>query len=404
MDDKHFEYLLMIGGEIQKSIIEEYRKLFSISDIFQETITRERVLLPYHINIIDELHINENAHSRILFKLLQYKNDEGEYEFLNSLLKYIRKKPYAGQFARIHLIKPLITQEKSRIDLWIRDSDTQYSIIFENKVYNAKDRETQLSRYIELTKEKNFKEKNIFIIYLSSTGQEPEEQSWGPYKTEFGERYINLSFRDDILRWLKEDILASVGPKDLYLESALEQYIDYLEGYFSVRTINDKMNMNLDNLLFKHFELDKFNKLSDRVNLLQEKIAEMQELVNHMNSFKDRLRQNIFNEWKGIIEDKFQDLSVVEQPSGVAVCVSIDERDYLIRIDVNKDNLYCQFIAKDYSTIKDAQITKWLHDDLLPEPKERGIDIDLWKNFGNNDFEKAFDYFCRIVESCRNYK
>ena len=36
----------------------------------------ERINLkkPYHLNVIDELHINENAHSRILFKLLIYKN------------------------------------------------------------------------------------------------------------------------------------------------------------------------------------------------------------------------------------------------------------------------------------------------------------------------------------------
>ena len=30
---------------------------------------------PYHLNIIDELYINENGHSIILAKLLQYKSD-----------------------------------------------------------------------------------------------------------------------------------------------------------------------------------------------------------------------------------------------------------------------------------------------------------------------------------------
>ena len=36
--------------------------------------------LPYHINVIDELHINENAHSRILCKLLLYQTANGKFE------------------------------------------------------------------------------------------------------------------------------------------------------------------------------------------------------------------------------------------------------------------------------------------------------------------------------------
>ena len=33
---------------------------------------KERQKLPYNFNLIDELHANENAHTRILLKLLNY--------------------------------------------------------------------------------------------------------------------------------------------------------------------------------------------------------------------------------------------------------------------------------------------------------------------------------------------
>ena len=227
-------------------IVKEYKELL---DSFQVLLERERLILPYHINVIDELHINENAHSRILLKLLQYKNRDGEYEILKSLIEYIIKKPRYDQFARIYLREPVITQEKSRIDLWIRDESTGYSIIFENKVYNAKDQETQLSRYIEITRDIGFKEENIFIIYLSSFGQEPEDYSWGNYKSTFENRYINLSFKNDIHTWLKEEVLLKVHPTDIYLISALNQYIDYLEGYFQLRKIDDKMNKKYKNCI-----------------------------------------------------------------------------------------------------------------------------------------------------------
>ena len=41
---------------------------------FQNTYKCEENLLPYHFNVIDELHANENAHSRILQKILQKRS------------------------------------------------------------------------------------------------------------------------------------------------------------------------------------------------------------------------------------------------------------------------------------------------------------------------------------------
>jgi hypothetical protein len=40
-----------------------------------------------------------------------------------------------------------------------------------------------------------------------------------------------------------------------------------------------------------------------------------------------------------------------------------------------------------------------LHKTLLPEPKEPNIDI--WKHFGD-DYDKAFDHFCTVIEACKN--
>ena len=48
-----------------------------------------------------------------------------------------------------------------------------YAIIFENKIYDANDQEAQLSRYIDKTKECHFDENNIFVVYLSQIGNEP---------------------------------------------------------------------------------------------------------------------------------------------------------------------------------------------------------------------------------------
>ena len=398
MEEEKFNHTLKIHEEISSSIIEEYKKLLIFADSFKEALTKEKRQLPYHINVIDELHINENAHSRILLKLLQFRNTKGEYEILESLLSYIKRKTHSVQFERIQFDKPLITQEETRIDLWIRDYATGYSVIFENKVYNAKDQEEQLSRYIDKTIEEGFKESNIFVIYLPSDRHEPADQSWGKYKEEFRERYINLSFRNDILTWLKVEIFPNIRFKDVYLNSAVSQYIDYLEGYFLLRTINNKMNMKLDELISNHFELEKFNNPQECIKAIQDKIDDIQKLINSMYSYKDRLRQQIFDNWQKEVKDKFPDLECGMRGDYVDVRFHLDGKNFYVNINKDEEGLFCQVISEDGSNIKDTRIMEL--EDLLPE-HQATISCDLWKHFREDEYDQVFDHFCKVVERCK---
>lgn len=141
-------------------------EVFAFSDEFAKRLKAERTKLPYQLNLLDELRPNENCHSRILWKLLQYKNSKGTYEIYGSLLHYItnRKQPHLEhneELGKISIEVPVMTQETERIDLWIRDK--RYAIILENKINNALDQEAQLARYIDKTKKK----KSIRRIFLS---------------------------------------------------------------------------------------------------------------------------------------------------------------------------------------------------------------------------------------------
>lgn len=159
--------------------------------------------------------------------------------------------------------------------MWIRDS--LYSIIFENKIFNAVDQESQLSRYIEKTKELShgYKDSEIFVIYLSQAGQEPADQTWGDYKETFQTRYLNLSFKNDVLPWLKEDVLPNIRLKDIYLHSAVLQYIDYLEGMFFLRNSNDKLLMDLTDLLKKGLNLEDSKGPVENYQIIQSKINDL---------------------------------------------------------------------------------------------------------------------------------
>ncbi len=270
--------------------------LLKFASEFSSIKEEEQKKLPFHLNLVDQLHINENAHSRILMHLLSYKNDNGKYVFLTSLIDLIKEKQ-SGDFGKITIESPQITQEKERIDLWVRDND--YAIIFENKIYNAADQDAQISRYINKTKEglRNYREEDIYVVYLSQYPKEPELQSWGEYKDSFRSRYVNLSFCYDILPWLKDKILPNIKYKELFVQTAIIQYIDYLEGLFKIRNIDKPMNMELNKLIEQHYKLSD-ESAKDKIRTIQKPAQEIDDLSSQMKALLESYRQIIFDSWR----------------------------------------------------------------------------------------------------------
>lgn len=228
--------------------IDNIKSTLKIVKAINDFISKKKKELPYNINVIDELHANENAHSRILCKLLQYKDSSDKYRILESLLSYISLLEGKEKFSEVFIKSPLITQEKERIDLWVRDMESRYAIILENKIKGAVDQDAQLARYIDNTIKQGFLEEKIFVIYLPSDGHEPAPYSWvhegKDYKKNFQYRYVNLSYKEHVLPWLKEIVLPNCIIKEELLISAIKQYVDHLEGLFFMRPSQKKMIMN----------------------------------------------------------------------------------------------------------------------------------------------------------------
>ena len=404
MEERTIIESLKFISEIETAIVQEYISLMELSDAFQSKLSIEKRHLPYHINVIDELHINENGHSRILCKLLCFVNAKGEYELLESLLDYIKRNSHLPEFERIIVGNPIITQEICRIDLWVRAKDKKYAIIFENKIYNAVDQEAQLSRYIDKTIADGFTPNNIFVVYLSQLGKDPDPQSWGNWAQTFSTRYLKLSFNEDILNWLQQDVLPNIREKDVFLKTAICQYIDYLEGLFYKRTIDNTMNMNLDKLISDHFELDKCKNDKERACLLQEKMNELQDLIQKMQSLKDKTRQNIIEEWKQITKERFPELHPLEKGEYTDVSFNnIDGKKVNVIINDN-GQLYCQVqfdtnLPQEERKVENTKIMTLK--DILPEPKKNPNDYCIWKYFSTDDYDGVFDLFIEVVERCK---
>lgn len=345
---------------------------------------------PYHLNVIEELHINENGHSRILCKLLQYRSQDGTYEFLNSFLSYINvleKKTFPPK-----VINPIITQEEERIDLWIRDRKGGFAIILENKVCGAGDQSKQLYRYIQKTKKHGFKDEQIYVIYLPPNDYgEPSDDSWNGLKKQYEDRYVRLSFQQSVLLWLEKYILPNIRQKDNLLLTAVVQYIDYLKIYFD---LNMDKNMQDTNAFF-----DKFFGLSSdsdsKAKALDEKIEEYQSIINKLYAYRQQLEDEFTNKGIELIQQRLNELKgnsnlkLTDHDLG-GVQFSFEGDSYILFFGKNGNGWYVQI-------------------EKSPDSEDRNLTDSIWNKVYRNTRELprysrnwcAYNYFSSIDEAIK---
>lgn len=353
---KQIENAIKFSNLIETENRVNFRNLLFFVREFGKIHNKEKINLPYHINLIDELHADENAHSRIFAKLLRYK-EKDKYPFLEKFLNDV-----CGFNLKVE--NPQIKKVDScgRIDIPIFDK--KYVVVIENKVTDKApdqngEKGGQLARYIETIKNeysRNLEE--IFVIYTPKYTREPSDDCWKnkddfSYKDEFKFRFRSLSYRDCIYLWFKQEILPAIDAKDMYLRSAAEQYIDHLEGIFSLRTINKKMNMKLQEFIKNELSLQD-DKPEEAIEILTEKESELNSAISQILQLKSKYQRKIvlnhFEKWEKLLEIDFPAFEIVgdkfkidKNCINLGVKFSIENQDFVAIIecnDCNKPNIY----------------------------------------------------------------
>ena len=348
---------------------------------------------PYHLNLLDELRPNENCHSRILAKLFQYQDQSGAYPILNSFIEYVYKKLGVESFGRLTVSKPIITQELSRIDVWIRDRN--FAIIIENKVYNAVDQDAQLSRYIDRTILDGYKKEDIYVVYMPQSDSLPARDSWGQYQSSFEERFANLSFHHGVLPWLKNWVLPTVSQSaEPQLYCALQQYIDYLEGLFNIREYLNSYYMNLEKYILDELSLTGHDE-KEQYEIIKGKIDDFNEIIAQMQSIKNKLRPSMFKRWSTDFESKYPGFDIESNKRNSEYCfgctVVHNGENYSLFIGEDGRRMYCQLEKSDAP--KEWNNSVLMNNDairsLLPEYNTTCV----WKYFGIDDFDGVYSRF-----------
>lgn len=392
--------------------LENHSSLWLFLEKFNKIYVREEKKMPYHINLIDELNANENAHSRILQKLLcQQESINKKYEIFESFVNFIVEKySQKEQFRKINIENPEITQEKERIDLWIRDNN--YSIIFENKIHNAKEQNQsggQLERYIDVTKGKKYSEEHIYVLYLPPTYEkEPTKESWGKYSDSeiIKHRYLNLSFKNDVLQWLKSSVLPNIRLKDKYLNSTIEQYIDHLEGKFSLRSINNNMNMELQKFIKNELGLNPDPEVALKTVINKKK--DIDQVLIQLGKLEEEIRLDHFEKWEKKLRKDFPnpEIDIVgnwNNPNeyiNIGVVININKKksfSLLIEYSISSRMFYYGISKKHVTEIIDDLTLEKIIENSDSELKFREDHCD-WYGWEYIVFDNAYERLKFLIE------
>lgn len=250
---------------------------FELARILGDYYEEQELSLPFHINVIDELHANENAHTRILTQLLKYKED-GKNLILSSFLEQLPE----FNIDDFNIDNSAIYFNRDYIDCLI-EKKQEFAVIIENKIHWAIDQKKQIENYVLIELKRGIPKDRIWVVYLTRDGSKKVEDYSLTEKTKelLKNHFVEMNYRHDILPWLKDIILPNCKLREEWLISALKQYVDHLEGLFDIR----------------ESQKDFLKKIEDRIKNSIDCRKEMQksEVYLKLNSFKNKLNnlQNI---------------------------------------------------------------------------------------------------------------
>lgn len=259
----------------------ENEKLIKVAKELNELYKSKKAALPYSINVVRELHANENANSRILRGLLQYSRN-GQYPILQSFIELLQT--IADCPIDISIQAPeLINEQDNRIDLLIKEKDS-YAIIVENKIWGACDQEKQIERYIDYVIDLGIPRRSIFVVYLTLDGNKKvsdisltdKAKKHLGYSNKNNGRFICMNFKDDIMPWLDTLMDLEETRNEPLLSSSITLYIDFLKKYFDAREEDIEIENYLEKQLMDKLQANSLKELLDT----WEDVDKLQEIVS----------------------------------------------------------------------------------------------------------------------------
>lgn len=264
----------------------------NIPQNYYEEFKKKEKTLPFYFNLIDEIGANENAHTRILVRLFNYKDKNGIRILLKSFLDFFYINTNGIEIINNSYFNRTCKEENGNsryadVFFFQKTNDKSIGVIIENKINGAKDQDNQIDAYINSLEKLGVPKENIYIFYLMD--QESERKKPELQNTEYNEgkkyadNYKLITYKEHILNWLKNTLLPSVAYGEKYLIDSVKVYVTYLENRFEFIENRRRIQLNILNQFqeVKGLDLNSLNNLEDELEsmfklcLADEKVFEV---------------------------------------------------------------------------------------------------------------------------------
>lgn len=297
----------------------------------------------YGLNLLDIVRTHEPHTSAILSYILNYTENE-KYIILES---FIERFLSSAGLSRSKVKFPLITAEKSKIDVRVLDND--FVIIIENKLMGAPFQRNQFGRYIEKVHGLGYDYSNIFVVILPmyfnpnftedirlsvwrcpydglETSNDKrhcrladqyrcwcDDGNWelSPSENKFCEKCIDFKamfnartivIQSQLSDWLYE-IAQKIDPKETILKSAVLQFADFTEGLFNTR-INQHLLMDIQKLIRESILPENSSSL-EKWDILNDKLEDLKAIEDAISSMKLQQSKDLIDDWYRELRPEF---------------------------------------------------------------------------------------------------
>ena len=290
---------LRLSNQLFQYKLDGLRDNIILSNQVSDVIQKHLAIRPFRLNVIEAAchgRFKETGHSLVLADMLKHPKIQASFleRFLGIQHDFMK-----------------VTAEKDRVDVALKGEDI--FIIVENKVNSAGEQENQVYRYVhEIGEDKyGYDLSQIYVVYLNPTDQTlPSDYSLCDENGEnnvfeaIGEdHYVIQSYKYDITSWLRR--LSIEG--EPHINSALDQYIDFLETKFHNSPLDKNMNNEIKQLILKELAIEgkSFEEQMDALNSQSKKVAELSTALEELKiELKKAESHRVMREWQNHVAQK----------------------------------------------------------------------------------------------------
>lgn len=397
--------------------------LCNIADDIFQLYCKERDCLLYEYNVINELHIGENVHSRILCMLLQYKID-GKYPIYSSLVSFLSK--ICSSIDEWMIKNPQFINEEGRNDILIEDFSRlcPYAFIIENKECDTTDNSLLYQRFVDDLRDDYDSSISLFRVSVKDGEQSGGEDTLTEdyYVTGCAqenvyalirEYYIHIDYKHHILPWLEKYVLPNPTIKERILVAFVRLYVDYLKAMFNMRDGKRQITYKIHSEMKEKYNvrsLDDSIELYKKVDILKKESSSL--LIEYIEDTLDKkLYTPLLNAFPGceIIKVKIEQESrfgfsiKLREWKKCKICLTWDEEGQyfgITHIDYDKDwidTCTCDRIHEVLPNGNDSDLWPWRK--RLKNHFSSADSIEIWRDVENG---RVFSFFQAFISKAIN--